>query len=76
MNTGPGRDDVIPTPLLLACLVFYGLRAIAAPSRAAASFSARAARALASAARRRSICAGSVIGLRVRFGLASASVNG
>jgi hypothetical protein len=45
-------------------------------SRAAANFSARAARALASAARRRSICSGSVIGLRVRFGLTSASVNG
>jgi len=46
------------------------------PSRAAASFSARAARALASAARRRSICAGSVIGRRVRFGFASAITNG
>jgi hypothetical protein len=51
----------------------YSLRS--AIALAAASFSALAARALVSAARRRSICAGSVIGFRARLGFVSASGN-
>ncbi len=49
---------------------------VACPSLAAASFSALAALALASAALRRSRCTGSVIGLRCRFALGSASMRG